>query len=171
MSTPILDTIETNIATLISGMTVIGGYNYNWGTVNEQDESIAIFPFCVINPTDSLADRETNVDNINGISSLDYTNEVLITLLCKGELPVFDNNPLFAIRSTLRKALDDLKMLFGTYTQLQANGIAACDNILYVASQIEPLARNDVQRPAQLRSMWKAVYAQDRKTPTQYASS
>lgn len=165
--TPILDIIETTISTLVAGMLTANNYNFNWGIVNEPDETIGDFPRCVINPTDSLADKETNVDPVEGLGSGDYTNEVIFTLLVKGELEAFSDNPLFAIRSTLRMALDDLKMLFGINRNLEG----ACDNILYMASQIEPLGQNDGQRPAQLRTFWKVIYSQDRLTPSQYAGS
>ncbi len=165
--TPILNTIETAITDLVGGMTIADGFNFDWGIVNEQDETIGSFPRCVINPTDGLADKETSQDSLAGIASLDYTNEVIYTLLVKGEMATFSSNPLFDIRSTLREALDDLKMLFGMNTNL--NG--TCDNIMYFASQIEPLNRNDTQRPAQLRVFFKVIYSQDRVTPTQYAGS
>jgi hypothetical protein len=165
--TPILDTIETAISDLIAGMLAADGYNYDWNIVNEPDETIGAFPRCVINPTDNFADKETCQDTTAGLGSGDYTNEVIYTLLAKGELPAFDSNPLFAIRSTLRMALDDLKMLFGKNRNLGG----ACDNILYIGSQIEPLGNNDGQRPAQLRTFWKVIYSQDRTTPTQYAGS
>jgi hypothetical protein len=173
INSPILDRIEKAMESLVSGMTVSGGYNFNWGMVNEQDESMpdssgnVNFPRCIIDPTDSLADKETNQDSLAGIGSGDYTNEVIFTLLVKGELPAFDANPLFAARSVLRQALDDLKKLFGTNRDLQGN----CDNIMYSGSQIESLVRNDVQRPAQLRTFWKVVYSQDRIIPISYAGS
>lgn len=165
--TPILDRIEKKIASLVGGMRIADGYNFDWGMVNEQDESIGDFPRCVIDPTENVADKENNMDTLAGIGSRDYTNEVVFTLLVKGELPEFDTNPLFAARSVLRKAHDDLKRLFGIHLNLDSE----CDNIIYAGSQIESLVRNDVQRPAQLRTFWKVVYSQDRQTPTQYASS
>jgi hypothetical protein len=166
-NTPILDRIEKRIEALVGGMKIADGYNFDWGIVNEQDESIGDFPRCVIDPSDMVADKESNMDTLAGIGSRDYTNEVMFTLLIKGELPAFDTNPLFAARSVLRKAHDDLKRLFGIHLNLDSE----CDNILYVGSQIESLVRNDVQRPAQLRTFWKVIYSQDRQTPTQYASS
>jgi len=164
---PILERIESKIASLVGGMLIANGYNFNWGIVNEQDESLGTFPRCVIDPTDSLADKESNQDTLAGVGSMDYTNEVTFTLLVKGELPVFDTNPLFAIRSLLRKAHDDLKRLFGVHLNLDGE----CDNIMYMGSQIESLTRNDVQRPAQLRTMWKVVYSQDRQYPFLYAGN
>ena len=153
---------------LVGGM-VAPDYNFNWGIVNEQDETIGAFPRCVIDPTEegSLADKETNVDSIAGAGNQAYTNEVEKVLLVKGELPSFSSNPLFEARTIMRQALDDLKMLFGRNRCL--NG--ACDSIMYTGSQIENLKRNDTQRPLQLRVRVKIVYSQDRSNPTQYASA
>lgn len=165
--TPILDRAEKAMASLVAGIVTSDGYNFSWGIVNEQDESIGDFPRAVIDPSDAVADKETNQDSLSGTGSRDYTNEVIFTVLVKGELPDFSTNPLFEIRSTLRKALDDLKRLFGIHLNLDSN----CDNIMYAGSQIESLVRNDVQRPAQLRTFWKVIYSQDRQTPTNYSSS
>jgi hypothetical protein len=163
----ILDTIETTMASLIAGMTINDGYNFNWSIVNQEDEVIGDFPRALIDPRDGLADVETCMDTLAGIGSRDYTNEVLFTILVAGKLPSYDNNPSWAIRSVLRKANDDLKRLFGINNQL--NG--TCDNILYVSSRIEPIKTNDIMAAGQLRWMCKVVYSQDRQTPTQYASS
>jgi hypothetical protein len=167
MNTPILDNVETNMASLIVGMSINDGYNFDWKMVNQEDETLDDYPQAVINPTDSLADKETSQDTTAGLGSQDYTNEVLFTVLVKGELKNPGSNPIFEVRSILRKCLDDLKKLFGTNYTLNNS----CDNILYVGSQQEPKRNNDVQRPAQLRTIWKIIYAQDRQNPSQYASS
>jgi hypothetical protein len=167
MIQPITDKIEVAMASLISGMRTTSGYNFSWQIVNEEDTSIEGFPRAVINPTDSLADKETNMDTVAGIGSLDYTNEVLFTILVIGELDTTSTNPNFAIRSNLRKALDDLKMLFGVNYTVNDT----CDNILYMGSQIEIIKRNDVQRPGQLRAIFKAIYSQDRSHPSIRAGS
>lgn len=161
MSGCILDNIESEIVTLIEGMTKVGGYNYDWSVVNIEDQVQGSFPRAIIDPRDVLADKETSTDTTAGLGSMDYTNEVLFTILVNGTLPQSAANPAaanppFAIRSIMRKANDDLKMLFGINNQLGGY----CDNILYAASQIEPIRTNDVLQTAQLRSLWKV----DRKS-------
>ena len=163
----ILDNIEIEIGCLIKGMRKADYYNYDWSIVNEEDEAFGSFPRAIIDPRDTLADKEVSRDTLSGIGSRDYTNEVIFTILVSGELPAFNNNPAFARRSSFRKALDDLKKLFGVNNQLRGK----CDNIMYVASQIEPVRKNDVLGAAQLRAMFKVVYSQDRQDPTLYASS
>jgi hypothetical protein len=163
----ILDNIEIEIDHLISHMRIAGGYNFDWTTSNEEDDAYAGFPRAIIDPRDTMADKETCMDISLGLGSQDYTNEVLFTILVTGDLPAFNNNPSFAIRSTMRKALDDLKKVFGVNNQLRGK----CDNILYVSSQIEPTRKNDVLSAAQLRAVFKVIYSQDRQDPTLYASS
>lgn len=165
----ILDNIETNILTLIGTMNTASGYNFNWSTesLDQEDLAIGTFPRAVINPSDSIFDRETCKDSLSGLGTQVYTNEVYYTILVKGELPTFDSNPNFAIRQYLRMALDDLKKLFGTNPQINYT----CDNFLYQTSRGEYIKRNDVQRPAQLRTTWLAIYSQDRLNPTQCAGS
>lgn len=163
--TPILDNIENAMVSLIETMSESAGFNYTWGTVNDEDAVGSTFPIAIIDPTDSLADKETCMDQLSGLGSGDFTNEVLFTILVTGEMPEFSSNANFECRSMLRKALDDLKALFG----INLNLTQTCDNIMYVGSQIEIIRRNDVQRPAKLRTIWRIIYSQDRRTPTQYA--
>lgn len=167
MANSILDSIELQMAALILGMKTAGSYNFNWSMINEEDEAIGSFPRAIIDPRDEMADQETNMDTLSGIGSNDYTNEVMFTILVRGTLPGFNNNPSFAIRSVLRKALDDLKRLFGIHNQLDGY----CDNILYQSSRIEPIRTNEVLTAGQLRVRFKVVYSQDRQNPLLYASS
>lgn len=167
VATTILDRIELEIQKLIAGIVTASGYNFNWSIINEEDEAIGNFPRALIDPRDSVADRETCADTVAGVGSLDYTNEILFTILVRGIMPTFNNNAVFNVRSTLRKGLDDLKKLFGIYNQLEG----ACDNIMYVSSQIEPIRTNEILSPGQLRVIFKVIYAQDRQNPLQYASS
>jgi hypothetical protein len=169
----ILDVIEERLVLAFSQMNTSSGYNFDWSIVNEEDEAIGDFPRAIINPHESVADRETNVDTLAGLGSGDYTNEVYYTILVTGELPEFDDNANFKIRTVLRSALDDMKMYFGRNPQLRLTpaGEGACDNILYRSSQIEYDRVNDILSPARLRTTWLVIYAQDRKNPTQYASS
>jgi len=167
MSVCILDNIEKQIEALITNMSIDDGFNYNWSIINEEDEAIGDFPRAIIDPRDSFSDKESSRDTLAGIGSNDYTNEVMFTILVTGSLVNFSENPSFAIRSNLRRALDDLKQLFGIHNQLQGT----CDNIMYVGSQQEPVRKNDVMSAANLRTVWKVIYSQDRIIPSQYASS
>jgi hypothetical protein len=163
----ILDGIEKEIELLILGMSIASGYKFDWATVNEEDEAIGSFPRAIIDPRDSLADKISNMDTVSGISSRAYTNEVLFTVLASGELPSFNTNPSFAIRSIMRNALNDLLKLFGNNNQVGGY----CDNILFSGSQIEAIRTGDIVSPANLRTIWKVIYSVDRIDPTKYAGS
>jgi hypothetical protein len=167
--TPILSNIETAMIALIKSMTTTGGYNFNWDTVNEIDLAIGSFPRALIDsPVESSTlGKGTNQDTLNGQHSDAYTNEAIFTIQIRGELSTPSTSAYFTIRDTLRRALDDLKMLFGIHNTVSDT----CDTIMYQDAQIVYIQRNDVMRPAELKTSWKCVYSQDRETPSQYASS
>jgi hypothetical protein len=151
-------------------MTVLGGYNYNWNTVNQIDLAIGSFPRAVIDsPLEKNIGSETNVDTLNGAHSDAYTNEATFIIEVKGSLDSLPSvtNSYFAIRDTLRRSLDDLRQLFGIHMTVNDT----CDTIMYQKSNILYTQMNDVLRPASLRTAWLCVYSQDRMNPSQYASS
>jgi hypothetical protein len=163
LASSILDNIELNIKIKILGMTVTGGYNFDWKTVNQENEAIGDFPRALI---DSPA--ETNLDPTNGDNSQAYSNDVLFIIRVKGSQQ-WSSNANFTIRSNLRLAMDDLKKLFGPNGDSSVNG--SCDEIMYRSHQVIALNQNEIQRPGYLRSQWLAKYSQDRATPLQYTSS
>ena len=83
MTTPILNSIETAMASMILAMTKAHGYNFDWAFVNEEDDAIdnattgATYPRAIINPVESVFDKETCVDTLAGFGSQDYTNEAV----------------------------------------------------------------------------------------------
>ena len=130
------------MVSLIKGMTVANGFNFDWATVNEIDKAIGDFPRAVIDsPIESNKGAELNMDQLNGQHSDAYTNEAIFTIQISGQLPtVADQNAYFAIRDTLRRSLDDLKQLFGKNNT--AND--TCDVILYRDAVIQYIQRNDL---------------------------
>lgn len=167
---PILTQIETSMTALIKAMSICTGYNYEWDTVNEIDLAVGSFPRAVIDsPIELQLGVENNVDILNGANSQAYTNEVIFTIDVLGILAALpaSENSYFAIRKELRKALDDLKMLFGRNPTVNNT----CDTIMYRDSKIAYIQRNDVLRPAGLKTSWLCIYSQDRLNPSQYCSS
>jgi hypothetical protein len=142
-------------------MTVAGGYNWDWQTVNQPDEAIGDFPRALI-----ASPAETCKDDPNGPNSQTYTNEVLFVVDVKGS-QAWSANANFTIRSNLRTALDDLKMLFGNNSSINDS----CFEIMYRSSQIIAINQNDIQRPGYMRTQWLCRYGQDRLIPMQVASS
>lgn len=166
LASSILDYTELSIKDSILSMSVIGGYNFDWLTVNEADEAIGGYPRALID-----SPQEINRDLANGMGSQDYTNDVLFTIIfkCQQENSL---NPNFTIRSNLRLAMDDLKQLMGYECSKEGNCLNnSCEEIIYQSSQILYTNKNDILRPAAMKSQWLVRYTQDRLSPTTYAGS
>jgi hypothetical protein len=162
LAASILDYIELNIKVAILGMTITGGYNWDWVTVNQTDEAVGQgYPRALI-----ASPAETCKDDPNGPNAQAYTNDVLFVIMVRGS-QAWTPNSDFAIRSNLRTAIEDLKKLFGVNSSV--NG--SCEEIMYRSHQVMALKQNDIQRPAYLVSQWLVRYTQDRLNPLQYASS
>ena len=158
LASSILDYIELNMKTLILSMSVANGYNFDWQTVDEENEAIGSFPRAFIE-----SPMETNIDTAAGANASAYTNDVLFIIRVKGEQGWTDN-PQFTIRSCLRLAIDDLKKLFKDSVN------DSCDEILYRSHQVIYNLQNDIQRPAYVRSQWLCKYTQDRTNPILYSA-
>ena len=151
---------------LIKSMTQLGGYNYDWDTVNQLEYNIGTFPriFC-------MAKKEVNLDSKNGLGSNDYTNEVNWEMHIVGMLSFPSDNPMFDIDDVLLPAIDDLKKLFGCPTSgVGYNLNGTCDSFLYRGFENDYLSK-DQFIPRDMITTWLATYSQDRTNPTQYASS
>ena len=106
---PILTNIETQIAVLIDGMTVVGGFNFDWGISNEDDLAIKNkYPNAEIFVVAEEGDDE---DEMNHAEAYGITATVEIHVTSK--LTSADKNPKFTINAKHNLALDDLKKLFG----------------------------------------------------------
>ena len=149
------------IQSLIAGMTVVGGYNFDWVTVNNRQYAIGDFPRAEI-----YYPSEENLDSVSGIGSRDYTNAATFEIHVAAKLTMSSDNPIFEINEYLDYALDDLKMLFG----LNPNLNGTCDSFLYRGYKREVKAV-DQFIPTKLITTWRAVYQQDRQTPSQVSSS
>jgi len=161
----ILTTIEAAMKTLIDGMTVVGGYNFDWGDSNQPDEALVdandVFPMALI-----LIENETNTDLTGGVWASAYQNEVTFKIIVKDKLDAVQSVPNFAINDIHNKCLDDLKKLFG----VNYNIGNTCGVIMYVGSErIIDEENGDVFRPGHLETEWLVRYAQDRTDPTQNA--
>jgi len=155
-ATPILSRIEAAMLALIEGMTIAGGYYYDWGDCNERDMAIKdAYPNAEI----YLSDEE-NDDDINGDHSNAYENRATFEIRVHGKLSAIQDNPEFSINAEHNKALDDLKKLFGTnYTVSDT-----CNTILYRGSRREKANHGDVLVPTILITTWEISYAQDRQS-------
>jgi len=160
--TPILTHAETNIKSLILGMTVAGDYNFDWSTVNDEDLARwEGFPGAVI----TLEPDETNLDDITGVHAGAYLNEVSFKIRVVGKLNYEEHNPVFAINDILNKCLDDLKKVFGSQPGNSLNGYV--DVMQYRRSIRIRKKTGDIFIPTELETFWMVRYMQDRIDPTQ----
>jgi hypothetical protein len=167
LASSILDNIELQITIAILGMTVTGGYNFNWQTANELQLAYGGYPRFVV-----LTPKETNKDAQGGPNSQAYTNDVLFVIDAMCEQSASTQNPDFTIRSNLRLALDDLKKLFGYECSKEGGCFGnSCEDVVYQSSDIITTGRNNIQVPAFIRTQWLCKYMQDRLTPTNIAGS
>jgi len=151
----ILTTIESEMKTLIEGMTTTS-YNYNWGTVNNPDMARQTFPSAEIMMT-----METNVDDPGGGWAQAYSNEAEFQIKVIPELSAEAEVPVYAINIEYNKALDDLKKLFGINYNLNGN----CCSIMYRSAERINSTAGDNFRPGYLDTRWLVRYSQDRLDP------
>jgi hypothetical protein len=149
------------IKELIETMSATNGYNLEWGTVNQRNYALGDFPRAEI-----YYPSEENLDTLAGIGSRDYTNAVTFEIHVAAKLNFSSDNPLFEINEQLDYALDDLKMLFGKNPSIGGT----CDSFLYRGYKRETKAV-DQFIPTKMVTTWRAVYQQDRQTPSQVSSS
>ena len=163
-------TILTNqkyaMINLVKSLTKLGGYNFDWDTVNQLEYNIGTFPrvFC-------MAKKEDNLDSRNGLGSNDYTNRVFWEIHIVGMLSFPSDNPMFDIDDVLFPALDDLKKIMGCPTSgVGYNLNGTCDSFLYRGFEND-YASKDQFIPRDMITKWEAVYSVDRTNPTRYAGS
>jgi len=153
----ILTTMESAIKALIEGMTVGDGYNYNWGTVNEDDLALCTFPCAQV-----IIDEEENLDEPNGAAAGSYQNQVFLQIVCYNRMKAVNDNPNFAVNADHNKMLDDLKKLFGTYPHANTTVI---NDFMYLGMEREIHSAGDIFVPGRLITRWRARYVQVRTDP------
>lgn len=157
--TPILTLAEAAMKSLVEGMTTDGGYNYNWGTVNEYDMALCTFPSATI----ELEPEELNIDEPNGAWAGAYYNEDTFRIIVRGKLSDEHTDPNFQADDLLNKALDDLKQVFGIDYHLSGTV-----NVIMYRGCTRIIERSgDRFIPKRLETRWIVRYLQDRQNPTQ----
>lgn len=161
---PILDTFESIAQSLIEGMTTGGGYNFNWGTVNNPDLAQVIFPTAWI-----FIEAERNIDVIDGAGAQSYRNEVDVRIEVMGEIATETAIPNWSINSIHNKALDDLKKLFGITANIHVGN--SIDVMMYQGmTREDPLPTSgDRFHPGKMITTWLARYYQSRTDPETHA--
>jgi len=158
MPAPILTQIEAAMKALIESTTVAGGYNYEWGTVNQPDLARCTYPTAEI-----ILSSEVNLDEVEGAHANAYMNEAEFLIRVTGENAAEDaDSPVYAINAIHNLALDDLKKLFGTNYSLSDTA----DMIMYQGMQRVTSTAGDIFVPGHIETTWMVRYSQDRQTPT-----
>jgi len=160
---PILDRAEIDLKDLITGMTIAGGFNFDWdSSFNRRDLAKVGFP--TVSEMD-WEPEEDNIDDEEGAHAEAYSNILTMRLLAVGKLTTQPTNPKDAIRTTTTKMLDDLKQLFGINYQLsEQTGIYS---IMYDRSERVDHGSGDIQKAFHLETFWNIRYIQSRVTPAE----
>lgn len=154
----LLTTIESNIATLIQGMTIAGGYNYDWGESNVVDTAkISVFPNAQIYLID--IDNQDDVDT--GAHSQSYRQLGTFRIVVRGKLASVASKPKNAINAEHNDALDDLLKLFGNNYSIDSS----CDVIFFRRAVRDEQQSGDVYSDSDLVTSWDIYYQQDRVDP------
>jgi len=153
--TPILTSIESAMATTLSGLTTGGGYHYTWGTANQDDK--------VLQDADVVAEirlsNEDNMDEPDGVDANSYLNSAYFEITVQTTMDDLKAKPIWAINAYHNKAIDDLKRAFGINYHLSDT----CNSIMYRSHDREILQNGDLFTPGKITSLWRVDYAQDRE--------
>jgi len=153
--TPILTSIESAMATILSGLTTGGGYHYKWGTANQDDK--------VLQDANMVAEirlsSEDNIDEPDGVDANSYLNSAFFEIIVQTTMDDVKSKPIWAVNAYHNKAIDDLKRAFGINYHL--NNTA--NSIMYRSHDREILQNGDLFTPGKITSIWRVDYAQDRE--------
>lgn len=161
MATPIITAIETQMKTLIEGMSISGGYQLDWAPINFEDraleDQVAYDVFACVYWL-----REVNQDEPDGLHFQAYHNIAEYSIEVRCPLTSESTNPLFDARPRLQLALSDLKKLFGTYSSLNADNAA---KTMYRSAEIldQGQVLGDRFTPYYLDARFHVWYFQDRQ--------
>jgi hypothetical protein len=144
-------TISGEIATIISGMTTVGGYNYTWGTINQADRArVSAYPCALIR-----YNTETAVEGINGLYGFQEA-EVIISVDYR-ITPTLTVQPEITADSALDMALADLIKVFGAnntgYLPLSKEAVLS-----FKSSEKIPDKRGNTYHPTSLVTKWNLFY-------------
>jgi len=156
----ILTNAETQMRTLIEGMTIVAGYNYIWGTAAQPDAALATGLYAVITPGNPF---ETNIDTPSGAHSFAYLNEVNYVIVVRPSLSTYPTLPAWEVQAYWNKAVDDLKKRFGAGAGSTLNGTV--EHIQYRGHNRILEQAADAYKPGRIEARFTVVYSQDRESP------
>lgn len=164
-TTPVLTLIRNEIKSMISGMTIAGGYRFTWASVNPSFFSMANISSQAATIVALVEDNEeTNLDSFGAVNGGMYTNDVEFIISAfprptpNAGVPFID-----VVDDAIDLAVEDLKKLFANKPCL--NGKAF--NSLYSGSAKRFTHKEDL--PAFVEFKLLVRYRQDRKQPDRVA--
>lgn len=163
MSDSVLETIESNMKTLIESMTVTGGYNYDWGTINHIDEvKQDNYPTAIVR-----LDSMDNLDATDGSGYAGaYKQNATYEITVKAKNATEQTEPLNDLHKYQYRAFEDLLKLFGTNYCLYVGGTPACHYIKFESVEGREVSETgDIFRGSDLVTKWQVFFEQSRKNP------
>lgn len=158
----IIENITDAAMSILAALRVVDGYNYDWGISNEEDLAHCTFPNAVAQAID-----EESLDDEDEADGGAYSNGINIEIRIRHLNASESNNPNYAIRSRLFRALDDVKRAYGKNCSLNSTG----DCMLYRGSNfdITRIGNDDIFIPYEIVTRWYIRYTQDKHEPATYA--
>jgi hypothetical protein len=161
---PILTRIEAAIESLINGLSVAVGYNYNHGVVNQSDRA-----HWDLSKVNHIVDLDPEIENLEqvGLAVADrYAMRARFSVNSYIPLGIESTNPKKAANPALNACLDDLQRVFGR----SPDASHTC-TVIQIESA-ERASSNDGDRfyPKLLTTRWRVDYTQSRFNPEQFAN-
>lgn len=158
-----LNNIDTALRDRILSLSISGGYNYDWQSVNNEDFNLVeFFPLVNIYQLDEASINSASYPDMNSLR-----NQLIVELHCYNRLPQESSNSVFDIDRELNYMLHDIKKMIGNYPTL--NG--AVEYVSYIRSTRQSSGKqDDLLLPKKLVVTIAISYSQDSMNPEQSGS-
>lgn len=152
--------IRANVATLISGITEAGGYNYDWGSVNQSNPALTTYPCASV-----YLGAEEAEDDSNQSFADSYMCRASMRIVVDVKVPAPSSPIDFSSDTYIDDAIDDIKRVIGRNPSLNAAGNTPP---IYIGME-EPEAYSTGSQFIIKRTTlnWIVPYVQSRTEPTQ----
>ena len=158
----LITNIESAIETYIKSMTKLGGYNYNWLSVNINDENDAkTYPIANI----EVIECEQLETVESGFGNNAYHQKLTVEISVYNIINEPASKHLYKINEALNLAIEDLLEVFGKNPSLCISGIAQAENILYKGFRKEVDNTGLSQSPKYIITVWEVYFSQSKTKP------
>jgi hypothetical protein len=152
--------IRENVATIIQGITIAGGYNNDWGSVNQTNPALTTYPCAsvYVGAEDPAADVNTSFSD-----SYQPTAKLAIVLDVKVTKPTSPTD--FSSDSIIDEAIDDIKRAIGRNPSL--NGAGTLPPLFAGVEEPAPYSTGSMFVIKRTKILWDVPYVQSRLEPSQ----